>query len=281
VQVAGALIELRRMTEAEEVLAGLGEAGEGSPAVHLQRGRLLCLGGDLTGGAAELEKAAALAPDAPAPLASLGFVLLQLGRTERADSVLAVAQELDPANAEVCFLLGVAHRETGRLEESELMLRRALELRPRDERALFELGVLLERMDRAEEAAGIFGEVLEVNPLNAVARNYLGFMLADRGIRLQESLAHLEIAVAQEPDNGYFLDSLGWVRYRLGDLRQATKLLERAAALADIAPIRAHLAEVYERQGMISQARDNWRRALALEPDHPEWGKRLEALGDE
>jgi tetratricopeptide (TPR) repeat protein len=208
-------------------------------------------------------------------------VLLQLGRTEQADSVLAVAQQLDPANAEVCFLLGVAHRETGRLEESEVMLRRALDLRPRDERTLFELGVLLERMDRADEAAAVFDQVLEIDPSNAVARNYLGFMLADRGIRLQESLAHLEIAVAQEPSNGYYLDSLGWVHYRLGDLREATELLERAVALVDIAPIRAHLAEVYERQGMIPEARANWRRAVALEPDNAEWGKRLEALGDE
>lgn len=139
------------------------------------------------------------------------------------------------------------------------------------ENARFMLGSIYERekkFDRAEEA---FKQVLAVDPTNGPAANYLGYMLADRGVRLEESVKYVQQALQTEPNNGAYLDSLGWAYFKMRRFDLAEGPLERAARLiTDDPTILEHLGNVHLQLGKERLAVEEWERAIK------EWPKALD-----
>lgn len=139
---------------------------------------------------------------------------------------------------------------------------------------LFIRAAALEQLDRFEESAVIFRQLVEKQPDDANAANYLGYMLADREMHLDEALELIARAVALDPENSAYLDSLGWVHFRRGDLDEAEQWLRRAVELGDNlgdGTIYCHLGEVLLAAG----DQDEGRRYLLLgldmgcdDPDH-------------
>jgi tetratricopeptide (TPR) repeat protein len=131
----------------------------------------------------------------------------------------------------------------------------------------FLLGSVYERQKKYDLAEEQFKKVLEADPLNASAANYLGYMLADRGVRLEESLKYIQKAVRLEPNNGAYLDSLGWAYYKMDRCDLAEPPLEQAARLmSDDPTIHEHLGHLYLRMGKDAQAEQEWERALKAWP---------------
>src|SRR6266481_549671 len=118
-------------------------------------------------------------------------------------------------------------------------------------------------MKKNEAAEAEFRKVLQVNPANAGALNYLGYMLADRNVRLQEALQLITKALEKEPNNGAYLDSLGWVYYRLGRLPEAEENLRRALAKTPRdATVHDHLGDVLLHQSKVKEAIVQWQASL-------------------
>jgi Flp pilus assembly protein TadD len=118
-------------------------------------------------------------------------------------------------------------------------------------------------MKNYDAAEAEFRKVLESNPKNPSALNYLGYMLADRNVRLNEALEMIRQAVELDPNNGAYLDSLGWVYFRQGDLEQAENYLRRAIERFSKDPtVHDHLGDVYFRQGRTKEAIAEWERSL-------------------
>lgn len=131
------------------------------------------------------------------------------------------------------------------------------------EGVLFMRGAMFEKMKKYPEAEAEFRKVLEMNPRNASALNYLGYMFADRDIRLQEAHELITRALELEPNNGAFLDSLGWVYYRMGKLEEAENYLRRALQREPRdGTIHNHLGDVYFRQGNLKEAIAQWQISL-------------------
>ena len=98
--------------------------------------------------------------------------------------------------------------------------------------------------------------------------NYLGYSWVDRGTNLEHARKMIERAVNLRPNDGYIIDSLGWVLYRLGDYHGATRELERAIVLLPGDPIiNDHLGDAYWRVDRRQEARFQWRRALMFNPE--------------
>jgi tetratricopeptide (TPR) repeat protein len=128
---------------------------------------------------------------------------------------------------------------------------------------LFMRGSMYEREKKYDLAEKMFRQVLEIDPSNASALNYLGYMLADQNVRLQEAQDLVKRAVHIEPNNYAFLDSLGWVYYRLNRLDDAERQLTRSLELMSKDPtIHDHLGDVYFKQGKLKQAIDQWQSSL-------------------
>ena len=145
-------------------------------------------------------------------------------------------------------------------------MRKSLDMTPNtddQEYALYILGSIYERQKRYDLAEETFKKVLSVNPLNSSAANYLGYMLADRGVRLEESVNYIKKAVELEPNNGAYLDSLGWAYFKMNRYALAVPHLEKAARLIQNDPtIHEHLGNLYLRMGKPAMAQEEWERAL-------------------
>jgi Flp pilus assembly protein TadD len=111
--------------------------------------------------------------------------------------------------------------------------------------------------------------------------NYLGYIWVDRGVHLDEGMDMIKRALAQRPDDGDIIDSLGWAHYRLGNTGEALKNIERAVDLKPDDPsIHDHLGDVYRTLGRMSDARQQWAQARELKPEPDDLKKIEDKLRD-
>jgi len=146
---------------------------------------------------------------------------------------------------------------------------------------LYTAGIANERIKNWKVAEANFLKALELSPDQPLVLNYLGYSWVANGKNLDRARKMIETAVAKRPRDGYIVDSLGWVLYRLGDIDGAVKHLERAVVLRPEDPtINDHLGDVYWKVGRRTEARFQWERALALEPENDQIRKIKTKLRD-
>ncbi|MBI4890453.1 MAG: tetratricopeptide repeat protein [Acidobacteria bacterium] len=127
----------------------------------------------------------------------------------------------------------------------------------------FMRGAMYERQKKFDLAENEFKQVLKLNPESASALNYLGYMLADRNVRLPEALEMVRKAVDLEPNNGAFLDSLGWVYFRMNRMDEAVEQLKRSLERSSRDPtVHEHLGDVYQGMDNLKDAITQWERSL-------------------
>ncbi len=196
-----------------------------------------------------------------------------LGERGRVDDAIHQLQGLlkgTPADREAYLAIAQVYSQAKHYAEAEEAVRKSLALSPKtedQEYALFLLGSIYERQRKYDSAEEQFKKVLAVNPLNAAAANYLGYLLADRGVRLEESVKYIQKALQIEPNNGAYLDSLGWAYYKMNRFDLAEAPLEKAARLVSNDPtVLEHLGHLYLRLGKQRQAEEQWERALKAWP---------------
>lgn len=127
----------------------------------------------------------------------------------------------------------------------------------------FMRGAMFEKMKKIDASEAEFRKVIEADPKNAPALNYLGFMLADRNVKLPEALDMITKALDVDPNNGAYLDSLGWVYFKLGRLDDAETNLRRALEYTPHdATVRDHLGDVLMRQSKVRDAIAQWQISL-------------------
>ncbi len=166
--------------------------------------------------------------------------------------------------ARLSSALATALQESGRTARAVDVLEAATARVPDDGSLRFELGAAYDRDRRFEAAERVFRELIAADPRQADALNYLGYLLADRGERLDEAVSLITRALEVERDNPSYLDSLGWAHFRRGDFEQAKPPLERAAAaLPKTSVIQDHLGDLYFQMKRYREAVDAFDRALS------------------
>lgn len=139
---------------------------------------------------------------------------------------------------------------------------------PQDPDLIYEKASMAEKLDRMDDMERLLRGIIKSHPNYQHAYNALGYAWADRNMRLPEAKALIEQAVALAPKDGYILDSLGWVEFRLGNHAQALVHLQRAFELKADAEIAAHWGEVLWVQGDREGALAVWRKGLAINADN-------------
>lgn len=197
---------------------------------------------------------------------NLGVCQLQLGQRDSAEHSFKRARR-HGSKMERDYLFGFAYAQLDRHAEALPHYLSVLPKHRRDPAFLFNLAAAYERSGDFETAERWFKELLARDPGHASAQNYLGYMYAERGVRLDEAEALIAKALSQEPDNAYYIDSMGWVFFRLGRLDEARASIERAVALLPRdATLREHLGDIYLAQGDRERAVGQWRIALEIDP---------------
>jgi predicted Zn-dependent protease len=191
-------------------------------------------------------------------------LLLRSGEKEKARQAAETQVKFGPKNA---IAMAEAYVEAKDFPSAVSLISAQTGAKPDDADLLFELGALQERSGNREAAEKAFQQLLSKNPENAQALNYLGYMWAEKGVNLDRAAEMLNRAVTQEPRNGAFVDSLGWVYYQQGKLDLAEKYLTDATKLLPHdATVHEHLGDVLAKRGEYGRALHLYRRALDLEP---------------
>ncbi len=205
--------------------------------------------------------------DDPAVIGKRAEVLARSGHVPEA---VAIADGIDPADQPDAFLeivQGVQRAE--RYAESIPLLQRFLAAKPDATDARFLLGTAQERSGDHDAAVKTFSSLLADQPDYHPALNYLGYMWIEKGQNLDKAVDMVRRAVALAPDNGAYIDSLGWGYFQLGRLDEARQSLERASRLIRDPTVYEHLGDVYAALGRADDARRAYHRAIQLEADDP------------
>ncbi len=254
----------------EEVLRPL--LASADEAVH---GQAVLLQADALAKAGRLDEALALLAGAKESVAIASKRAELLARSGRAEEGERLFADLAGRNDASALAAAQAYQRLERYQESIPILEKLAAGHPDQPVTGFLLGAAYERTGQRDKAVAEFRRVLQIEPDFHAALNYLGYTYAEAGVNLEEALTLVSRAVALEPDNGAYVDSLGWAYYRLGRTEQARSYLERAARLEpEDATLQEHLGDVYVALGQTERARQAYERALSLAGENAEQVRR-------
>ncbi|OGS22335.1 MAG: hypothetical protein A2314_08755 [Elusimicrobia bacterium RIFOXYB2_FULL_50_12] len=208
-------------------------------------------------------------------LTRLSYYYSMLKNNDKALACLEKVVELEPDNAQANYLLGLANYDLKKYRDAEKNFMRALELKPVFEEVYFNLGILYERWKKFPRAIEYFNKAIALNPKNATALNYLGYSYADRNMNLEEADSLIRRALELDPENGAFIDSLGWLLYRKGRYEESERELQRAVEKVSDPVVWEHLGDVRMALNNTSNAWDAYLKALDLDPQSRSLKKKI------
>ena len=230
---------------------------------------------DIDRAIAEAKKALDESPNAADMTVTLAMLYGEKGDTVAARQLLEGLLKGTDGDLEVYLDLAQVESRGKKYSDAEQSAQKAEQMAHEPagkETVWYVLGSIYERQKKFDDAEQEFRKVLDVNPNNGPVLNYYGYMLADRGIRVEEAASLIQRALKQEPNNGAYLDSLGWAYYKQNKLVEAEEYLRKAIDREGNDPtILSHLADVYLKLGQNERAAELFERSLA------EWQKALPA----
>ena len=238
--------------------------------------------------AANYEQSLLINPNHVGTYLRLAELLLgPLKEAERAVKMLADARRRFPGVPEIVYYLALAQREAKQTQQAVATFEEALHEAERDQdneivnaKFYFNYGATAEQAGLYEKAADLIRKSIALDPASAAdACNYLGYMWADHNMRLEEAEEMIKRALEIEPNNGSYLDSLGWLEFRQGKFDQAlTDLLRAAKNLERDDPIVfEHIGDTYLKLNRVPEALEAWQKALALDPKNKHLAEKIES----
>jgi tetratricopeptide (TPR) repeat protein len=206
----------------------------------------------------------------------LGRIALDLGDSVKAEAQYLQSLSVADTLVEAYLALGALYSEQRQFELAIELFRKGLAVLPEQQGLLFGLGAAQERAGKFDSAVATFETLLGRYPDFAPALNYLGYMWADDGVRLEEARGLIEAALKIDPENGAYLDSHAWVLFRLGKTREAAAKMRQAIERIQSDPIVfEHYGDILAELGNLNEAQANWRKALEMDPDNARLREKL------
>ncbi len=180
------------------------------------------------------------------------------------------------------YILGTVYRKSGDLERAEQFLLRAEQLHPADQRTLLEIASLFEEKGEFDKALERVRFLHERSPDDPSISNFYGYLLAEQGAQLDLAEKLLDNALVAQPENGYYLDSLGWIKYMMGEYEKALEILLRAVSIVGDDPvIWEHLGDTCVKLDLMAEAEKAYSRSVAIDPEKPGVQGKLEKVKNE
>ena len=209
------------------------------------------------------------------------YLLAELGRAKalnflkRHDASIEVLNSLTKSHKDHTIIysaLGDTYRRLDRNTEAIEAYSKVINLSQKfgKERwvTYFYRGMVFEKQKKYNEMERDFFKALELSPKQPDVLNFLGYSLVEQRRKFPEALRMIKTAAEERPDNGYIIDSLGWIYYRLGNYQEAVQPMEKAVNLLPVDPIvNDHLGDVYWMVGRIREANFQWKRSLSFSPN--------------
>jgi len=273
-QLGHAYREQRKYTEAVQTYRDMEKLGPDSQ----KRAQLLLIDAyrdshQVDAAISEAKKALDTSPKDPGITVSLALLYGEKSQATEGTKLLEGLLQGNESDQEIYIDIAQVQERGKQFAEAEQSAQKAEQIAKQPgekESAWYMLGAIYERQKKYELAEQQFKKVLDVNPNNAPVLNYYGYMLANRGVRLDEATSYIQHAVDQDPNNGAYLDSLGWAYYKQNKLPEAQEYLEKAVSREGTDPtILSHLGDVYLKMGrndraaeLFEQSLSQWQKAL-------------------
>lgn len=198
----------------------------------------------------------------------LSSAYLGKNKFEEAVQVLEPAVKAVPDDFRVNFFLGIAYNRLNRPTDAVRVLERARELDPTNVDAAAQLAMVYDGLKMYEESDSLYEVALRLRPDNPLVLNNFAYSLAVRNVQLERALEMSQRAVGLEPENSSYLDTIGWVYFRLGRYPEAEENISRALSKGEASgEVLEHMGDVLYRLNRPDEALDYWRRALELTPE--------------
>lgn len=196
----------------------------------------------------------------------LGLSLAQQDKHSDAKPYLKKSVELNPND--LTSLSSYAYT-LSKLSENDMAvnyLKQALSIKPDDVNLLGTLGLIYDSMEKWAECDSVYERALQIDPQNALVNNNYAYSLSERGERLNSALRMVEIAITADPENTSYLDTIGWVYFKLGNYMEAKKYLEKAIDIGGEKSVMLdHLGDVMFKLGETQKAIVLWQKAFDLD----------------
>lgn len=183
--------------------------------------------------------------------------------------ILESAIKVVPDDFRVNFLLGFSYSRLARNVEAVRVLEHAHQLKPKDEDAISQLALVYDGLKQFDESDRLYEEALKLNPKNDLVLNNYAYSLAERGVQLDRALGMAEKAVNANGENASYLDTIGWVYFRLGRYREAETYVKKALSKGEAnAVVYEHLGDIYSKLNDRERALEQWNNALKLDENN-------------
>lgn len=256
-------LKARRGSDARPVIERMRQLAENDPDRAGRLAGVLIRNGDKSGGIRAADGWAAHHPRDPRGPLLAARVRALAGEREAALPFARRAVDAAPDSILPRLVLARLDADLKRWDEADGTLAEAVRRHPADPDIALELASLREGRGDVTGAESAARDALRLAPANPRALNFLGYLLADHDRDLDEAERLIREAVQADPDNGAYVDSLGWLYFRRGRFPEAREQLERAVELTGgDAVVREHLGDCYEALKLLAQAREQYRQAL-------------------
>jgi Tfp pilus assembly protein PilF len=240
-----------------------------SSLLHLNLASVYIKKNDILSAVVELKQSINLAPDAVEPHAILALVYTTQNKSDLATQEYALAlknaAKLEPENIEIYKNLGAVYLQQRKLKEAEGIFKLIVALAPLDVEAHFYLGSIYYDLKDYAAAEKELKVAIKLKPDYHEALNFLGYFYLEQDRNIDKGGAMIKKALSFEPENGAYVDSLGWFYFKKGKSKEALSELERAASFLSDPVIYDHLGDVFLKLGNRDNARLNWEKSLKLD----------------
>ena len=196
------------------------------------------------------------------------FLLKQAGDFDGAERAIRDALEISKNKRPLVAYLVSVLREANKHQEAREILESALDEEPDNDKFLYSYAIVLHDLNEEERAMETMERVLVVNPKNSDALNYVAYGVAESGGDLSRALKLAQEALAIKPNDGYYVDTMGWIYFQMGAYREAVEMLGRAVSLVnDDVVVVEHFADALLKNGERDKALEQYETALGLKND--------------
>ena len=241
-------------------------------------GRIYLEQGNYDAAQNEIIKAIRVNPDFIELWVYLGFIAIDIEDFKTAEYAFSEAAHRGGDVVQIYYLLGVTAEMQQHYRDAYFYYHKSLSVHSKNLASLEALANLCERIDKKGEAFETFHRIIELDTTNTVALNYVGYTYAERNENLEYALELIDRALVLEEDNGYYIDSRGWVFYQMGRYEEALVELKKAVDLTADAVILEHLGDAYMKLNDVENARDVYEKALERDPENKTLKKKLQDI---
>ena len=195
----------------------------------------------------------------------LGSSYFEKGEYQKLIEKMLIAEKTLPKDNRIPFLLGLAYSRLDQNDAAIAALRRSLDLKPDDINTLSTLALTLDGLHRYRESDSLYERALNVDPRSHLVMNNYGYSLAERGLQLERALQMSLQAIEAEPNNDSYLDTVGWVYFKLGRYDEALKYISKAITAGGAsATVYEHMGDIQYKLGEKKKAEQFWKQALEM-----------------